>query len=34
MTKSLLLSLMTFGLLSHFMYIYKVEKVYGGEMTD
>jgi hypothetical protein len=34
MTKSLLLSLMAFGLLSHFMYIYKVEKVYGGEMTD
>jgi hypothetical protein len=31
MTKSLLLSLMTFGLLSHFMYIYKVEKYMEGK---
>jgi hypothetical protein len=34
MIKSLLLSLMTVGLLSSFVYIYTVEKVYGGEMTD
>ena len=34
MIKSLLLFLLTFGLLSSFMYVYKVERVYGGEMTD
>ena len=28
------LILMVFGLLSSFMYTYRVERVYGGEMAD
>jgi hypothetical protein len=34
MIKNFLLSLTVFGLLSSCMYVYKVEKVYGGETTD
>lgn len=34
MIKNFLLYLTAFGLLSSCMYVYKVEKVYGGETTD
>jgi hypothetical protein len=34
MIKNFLLYLTAFGLLSSCMYVYKVEKAYGGEMTD